>query len=62
MVTEEALGYFYLFIFLLKVKPGGKFGSLVGEWTQCSGVVIGLGSFCSMDDNDPAEQWKKNTR
>lgn len=40
------LDYHYLFILVLKVKPGVKVGNLVGEWTQCSGVEIDL-SFCS---------------
>lgn len=56
VVIGDVLGLFFLFcfIFLLKVRPGVTFGSLVGEWTQCSGVVIGPSSFCSMDINELA--------
>ncbi len=69
VVIEEALGWlffscfcFFICFFMLKVKPGVKFGSLVGEWTQCSGVVICLSSFCIMDVNEPVEEWKTKTR
>lgn len=46
---REKFSFFLSFFLKLRVKPSVKFRSLVGEWTQCSGDVISLNSFCSRE-------------